>query len=146
MIWTRFSPENQASVGSLLNIFIHWQGEEYLIRSDQILRPQGGDFDQNFFWKVKCPTYARGSPPLGLNIDRCINQTCCSYTRKRAIPPRRKLRVKWAFDVDQTETLKKELFSLSCGRQIDQRDIVPEQEFSSLHVKRSTFFLLFTCG
>ena len=30
-----------------------------------------GDFDQKFFWKVKCPTYD-GGPPLGFNIDTCI--------------------------------------------------------------------------
>ena len=62
----------------------------YLIWFDQILGPHGGDFDQKFFWKVKCPTYARG-PPLWLNIDRCImdivffrrhcNETnlCCAF-------------------------------------------------------------------
>ena len=25
--------------------------------------------------EVKCPTYARGPLPLGLNIDRCISKT-----------------------------------------------------------------------
>ena len=48
----------ESSVGSLLKIFfIHWLGGGYLIRFDQILGPQGGAFDQKFFWKVKCPTY-----------------------------------------------------------------------------------------
>ena len=44
----------------------------YLIWFDKILGPHSGDFDQKFFWKVKCPTYARDSL-LGLNIDRCIS-------------------------------------------------------------------------
>ena len=47
----------------------------YLIWFDQILGPHGGDFDQKFFWKVKCPTYSLGPPRLGLNIDRCIQIT-----------------------------------------------------------------------
>ena len=47
------------------------EGGGYLIWFDQILGPHSSDFDQKFFWKVKCPTYARG-PPLGLIIDRCI--------------------------------------------------------------------------
>ena len=29
--------------------------------------------------EVKCPTYARGSPLLGLNIDRCIITKLLSY-------------------------------------------------------------------
>ena len=52
IISTRFSSESQAL-----------EGGGYLIRFDQILGPQGGDFDQKFFRKVKCPTYARGFPP-----------------------------------------------------------------------------------
>ena len=44
----------------------------YLIWSDHILGSHSGDFNQKFFWKVKCPTYAQGAPsPLELNIDRC---------------------------------------------------------------------------
>ena len=48
-IWSRFWPKNRLDGG-------------YLIRFDRISGPHGGDFDQKFFWKVKCPTYARGSP------------------------------------------------------------------------------------
>ena len=56
----------------ILLLLIHWLAGGYLIRFDQILGPHGGDFDQKFFWKVKCPTYARGPlPPIGLNIYRC---------------------------------------------------------------------------
>ena len=44
----------------------------YLISFDLILGPHGGDFDQKFFRKVKCPTYAQGTPPphptLGLTL------------------------------------------------------------------------------
>ena len=40
-----------------------WHTWGYLIWFDQIMGPHSGDFDQNFFWKVKCPTSARGPPP-----------------------------------------------------------------------------------
>ena len=63
IISSRFLSENQA---------LEYGG--YLIWFDQILEPHTGDFDQKFFWKVKCSTYARGSPPpLRLNIDRCTS-------------------------------------------------------------------------
>ena len=40
----------------------------YLIWFDQILGYRSGpNFDQKFFWKVKCLTHARGAP-FGLNI------------------------------------------------------------------------------
>ena len=52
----------------------------YLIWFDQILRPHSGNFDQKFFWKVKCPTYVRGSS-LRLNIDRCRNLSIELYNR-----------------------------------------------------------------
>ena len=52
--------------GSLININSSknqaLEGGEYLIWFYQILGPPGGDFDQKFFWEVKCPTYAQGTP------------------------------------------------------------------------------------
>ena len=54
---------SECSIGNRLNVFIHWLGGGYLIRFDQILGSHSGILDQKFFWKVKCPTYARGPLP-----------------------------------------------------------------------------------
>ena len=46
----------------------------YLILFDPVLGPHGGDFDQKIFWKVKCPTYARGPPPSGLTLIGALDK------------------------------------------------------------------------
>ena len=41
---------------------------KYLIWFNKILESHGGDFDQKFYQKVKCPTYAQGPPVSGLTL------------------------------------------------------------------------------